>query len=170
MDVAGLEERWGPLKQSSRGVWVITRLLPTACTRPPTRCLSNSNQEKWNFKFKDAPGIPVVAGEAVYSVFFAGAEKGANFLYAIDGDTGQQKWKFETKGPCRTPIIADGVVYIGCFGNFHAVDAQSGTAKWGFEDTANLEGKKVKPVASSPAISNGTLYFITDEGFVYAIR
>lgn len=55
------------------------------------------------------------------AIFFPGAEKETDFLYSVDAGTGQLRWRFETGGPCRTPIVAESIVYIGCFGNFHAV-------------------------------------------------
>lgn len=49
-------------------------------------------------------------------------------------------------------------------------DAQSGAKKWSLETTTKLEGKTVKLVASSPALADGTMYFVTDDGYAYAIR
>lgn len=104
------------------------------------------------------------------AIFFAGAEKGSDYLFAIDARDGQQRWKFKVEGPCRSPIVADGVIYIGSFGNLYAVDAKTGTQKWFLKTKGAFEGKQVKSVASSPAVADATLYFVTDEGFVYAAK
>jgi len=104
------------------------------------------------------------------AVFLAGADNGKNFLYAIDASSGQQKWKFATDGPCHSPIATEGIVYVGCLGNFLAVDEQSGTKRWGIEAKAESQGKARKVVPSSPALSNGVLYFVTDDGYIYALR
>lgn len=140
---------------------------------------AKSGQEKWSTKVggKYLPVFPVTSvtiGTALAAhdktIFFAGVESTTDYLYAIDAKSGQQKWKFATKGPCRAPIATDEIVYIGCFGNFLAIDAQNGTKRWGIESKTEFHGKTVKVVPSSPALSNGTLYFLTDEGFVYALQ
>jgi eukaryotic-like serine/threonine-protein kinase len=104
------------------------------------------------------------------AVFLTGADNNKNFLYAIDESSGQQKWKFATEGPCHSPIAAEGIVYVGCLGNFLAVDEQNGTKRWGIEAKAESQGKARKVVPSSPALSNGVLYFVTDDGYIYALR
>jgi outer membrane protein assembly factor BamB len=103
-------------------------------------------------------------------VFLAGADNGKNFLYAIDRNSGQQKWKFTTESPCHSPIATEDTVYVGCLGNFLAVDEQNGTKRRGIEAKAESQGKSRKVVASSPALSNGLLYFVTDDGYIYAVR
>jgi len=55
-------------------------------------------------------------------------------------------------------------------GKLFALDAQNGTMRWGIEAKAESEGKMVKVVPSSPALNNGTLFYVTDEGFVYALQ
>lgn len=103
-------------------------------------------------------------------IYFAGTEKGSDHLFAIDAQTGQQIWKSKVEGPCRSPILAGGLVYLGSFGNFYAIDAKSGTEKWSLMTKSDVKGKKVSNVASSPAVDDATVYFVTDEGFFYAVN
>jgi outer membrane protein assembly factor BamB len=140
---------------------------------------AKSGQEKWNTKVGGkvqlvSPITSVTIGTSLAvndkAIFFAGAENDSDFLYAIDNNNGQQQWKLATNGPCRAPVATDDIVYIGCVGKFFAVDAKSGTTKWGIEAKAEAEGKAVKVVPSSPAFNNGTLFYVTDQGFVYALQ
>lgn len=143
-------------------------------------CLdSKTGRQKWMSQIggKVQPVYPITSvgigtslafnGNVIY---FAGAEKGSDHLFAIDAQTGQQIWKFKVARPCRSPIIAGGIVYLGSLGNFYAVDAKSGTEKWSLEAKSDFKGKKVANVASSPAVVGATVYFVTDEGFFYALN
>ena len=138
-----------------------------------------TGQQKWMTEIggKVRPVFPVRSvqvGTALAfdngTIFFAGTEKGSDYLFAIDAQSGQPKWKFKVAAPCRSPIIADGVIYLGSLGHLYAVDAKAGTQKWVLETKGEYKGKSVKNVASSPALVNGTAYFVTDEGFFYAMR
>ncbi|MDX6711466.1 MAG: eukaryotic-like serine/threonine-protein kinase [Blastocatellia bacterium] len=140
---------------------------------------AKTGQEKWNTKVGGkvqsvSPITTVTIGTSLAvhnnSIFFAGAENETDFLYAIDSSNGQQRWKFATNGPCRAPIVTDDIVYVGCVGKLFAIDAQNGTMKWGIEAKTESEGKTVKVVPSSPALNNGALFYVTDEGFVYALQ
>jgi outer membrane protein assembly factor BamB len=100
------------------------------------------------------------------TIYFGGAED----LFAIDAKTGELKWKFETKSPCRAPIFADGLVYFGTIGKLYAVDGKTGQMKWEIEtSTKTMEGKR-KNVSSSPAVADGVIYFLSDDGNFYAIH
>ena len=72
------------------------------------------------------------------------------------------------------PIIADGIVYFGSFegysgplffgdtsGGLHAVDAQSGQKLWDFSAPGILR---------VPAVADGTVYFGSDKGILYAVK
>jgi outer membrane protein assembly factor BamB len=103
-------------------------------------------------------------------IYFGGAEKGSDHIFAIDAQTGQQIWKVKVAKPCRSPIIAGGVIYLGSLGNLYAIDAKSGAEKWSLEAKSDLKGRKVSNVASSPAVADAIIYFVTDEGFFYAVN
>jgi eukaryotic-like serine/threonine-protein kinase len=108
-------------------------------------------------------------------------------LYAIDLESGAQKWKFATKSEVTSsPAVDAGTVFFGSYdGKFYAVDAGNGRMKWSFQTGgerryagSHLHG--AQPVAevmpdpfdyylSSPAISNGEVYFGSGDGNVYAL-
>jgi outer membrane protein assembly factor BamB len=114
--------------------------------------------EKWPLAFYDG------------TIFFDGSEGGSEYLYAVDAQTGKQDWKFKVATSSRSPVVADGVVYLGSRGNLYAVDAKTGTQKWVLETKSEYQGRRVSNMASSPAIVDGTAYFVTDDGFFYAMR
>ena len=140
---------------------------------------ANTGQQKWFAQVggRVQPVFPVVSVRigtslALYdkTIFFAGSDKGSDYLFAIDAQNGQQRWKFKLDGPCRAPIVADGIIYLGSFGKFYVIDAKAGTQRWFLKTKSEFEGKTVKNVASSPAIADNTVYFVTDEGFFYAVK
>jgi len=116
---------------------------------------------------------------------YAGSTDG-NF-YAVDLESGAQKWKFETKvRVTSSPAVNRGVVYFaGYDGKFYAVDAPSGQLKWKFQTGGErrFAGRHIhgiQPAAetmpdpfdfylSSPAVWNGTVYFGSGDGNIYAL-
>jgi eukaryotic-like serine/threonine-protein kinase len=137
---------------------------------------------KW--KFHTAGRVissPAVANGMVY----AGSTDGN--LYAVDLESGAQKWKFETKvRVTSSPAVSGGVVYFGSYdGKFYALDAVSGQLKWKFQTAGerrfaarHIHG--IQPATetmpdpfdfylSSPAVWNGTVYFGSGDGNVYAL-
>ena len=137
---------------------------------------------KWTFHAKgQLISSPAVDGATIY----VGSTGG--FLYAVDRAAGTEKWKFETKSRiASSPAVAGGLVYFGAYdGNFYAVDAATGKLKWKFQTDGerqftarHLHG--LQPAAetmpdpwdcylSSPAIWNGSVYFGSGDGNVYAL-
>lgn len=100
------------------------------------------------------------------TLYFCRAEK----LYALDATTGKQKWEFATESYCRSPVVADGIVYIGGLGKLYAVDAHKGTPTGTLESAEKIGERNVKHVLSSPAVSDGQLYIVSDDGRVYALK
>jgi outer membrane protein assembly factor BamB len=85
-----------------------------------------------------------------------------NSLHAVDALTGQQKWTYRTKKTCLAPAVANGVIYVACKDNaLLAVDAESGQEKWKY--------KTPHPPYSYPVIGNGVIYFLDEEGVIYAL-
>jgi eukaryotic-like serine/threonine-protein kinase len=125
---------------------------------------------------------PAIAGGLVY----VGSTDGN--LYAVNLNSGMMKWKFESKARIvSTPAVADGVVYFSSYdGLVYAVDAFSGKLKWSFKNAGerrfaarHIHG--ALPVAetmpdpfdvylSSPAVWNGTVYFGSGDGNIYALH
>ena len=140
------------------------------------------NKVKWKFLTGEMViGSPVVWSDAVY----VGSADG-NF-YAVDAGSGMQKWKFEAKSRITsTAAVTGGTAYFGAYdGKFYALDATTGKAKWTFQTggerrftAKHLHG--VQPAAetmpdpfdcflSSPVVLNGTVYFGSGDGNVYAL-
>jgi eukaryotic-like serine/threonine-protein kinase len=124
---------------------------------------------------------PAVAGGIVYV-----GSSDQNF-YALDQASGALKWKFHTESSiASSPAVAAGLVYFGSFdGAFYALDALTGSLKWKFDTQGErrfthraLHG--LQPAGelmpdpwdfwlSSPAVSDGAVYFGSGDGHVYAL-
>jgi outer membrane protein assembly factor BamB len=97
-------------------------------------------------------------------------------LYAVDAQTGKEKWQLQIGGVLSSdPIIADGIIYFGSTeessggllgghptGTLHAVDVQNGQELWKY----TVEGI----TSRAPAVSDGTVYFGSEEGHFYAVK
>ncbi|HUO28809.1 MAG TPA: PQQ-binding-like beta-propeller repeat protein [Bryobacteraceae bacterium] len=137
---------------------------------------------KWRFQTQG----PVLSSPAVDAgtVYFGSSDQD---FYAVDQTTGALQWKFHTESAiASSPAVANGLVYFGSFdGAFYALDAARGTLKWKFETEGerrfshrHLHG--LQPYAevmpdpwdfwmSSPAVSNGIVYFGSGDHHVYAL-
>jgi outer membrane protein assembly factor BamB len=137
---------------------------------------------KWAFK----TGGRVYSSPAVADgVVFVGSTDGN--LYAVDAAAGTQKWKFTTRGRVvSSPAVAAGVVYFESYdSNFYAVDTATGVLKWKFATKGerrfaakHIHGMQPESeqmpdpfdfYLSSPAVSNGAVYFGSGDGNVYAL-
>ena len=137
---------------------------------------------KWTFK----TGGRVYSSPAVADgMVFVGSADGN--LYAVDAVAGTQKWKFATRGRVvSSPAVEAGVVYFESYdSNFYAVDSATGTLKWKFATKGekrfaakHIHGMQPESeqmpdpfdfYLSSPAVSNGTVYFGSGDGNVYAL-
>ena len=137
---------------------------------------------KWKFQTKgQVISSPAVANGVIYVAATNGN------LYAIDLESGAQKWKLALGvRATASPAVDHGVVYLGTYsGRFYAVDAAAGTLKWKFqtEGERRFAGKHLhgsEPAGetmpdpfdcylSSPAVWNGTVYFGSGDGNIYAL-
>jgi len=116
-----------------------------------------TGQTKWKAKARGKIGTGFAL--AYDTIYFGGLD---DSIYALDANNGQEKWRFKTLDSCDAPVIADGIVYAGGSEHLFAIDAHSGAQIW------VLTEKKV--TMSSPAVTDGVLYMLADEGYVYAIR
>ncbi len=118
-------------------------------------------------------------------VLYVGSTDGN--LYAVDIQSGTQKWKFAAGVRITSsPAVAGGLVYFESYsGSFIALDAAHGQVKWKFKTDGerrftakNIHGGM--PIAeadpdpfdvylSSPVIADGTVYFGSGDGNVYAL-
>lgn len=137
---------------------------------------------KWKFHTGgQVVSTPAVVGDVVY------VGSNDHNLYAISLEGGTLKWKFKTDSRVSSsPAVMGGVVYFLSYdGNFYAVDAATGKGKWKFATGGErrFAAKHIhgaQPITetmpdpfdfylSSPAIENGTLYFGSSDGNVYAL-
>ncbi len=136
---------------------------------------------KWKFR-TEGPVLssPVVSGGAVYF------GSGDHFLYSV-GLTGKLRWKLETGGAVHgSPAVVDGAVYVvSRDGALRAVDAASGQLRWSFATGGERRftapgihglqpaGEQMPDptdlLLSSPAVSEGAVYFGSGDGHVYAV-
>jgi outer membrane protein assembly factor BamB len=87
----------------------------------------------------------------------------------------QVKWSFpinyDPDAPLASPVLANGVVYVASSAGLpgiHALNASTGAQLWNF---AALDSMGLfDPVYSSPAVTNGVVYFGTWLGIVYAVN
>ena len=137
---------------------------------------------KWTFHTR---GEVVSSPAVVDGVIYVGSNDGN--LYALDQQTGAKKWAFSTGARvASSPAVNHGLVYFGSYdGNFYAVDTASGKLRWKFRNAGerrfaatHLHG--FLPVSetmpdpfdtylSSPAVSNGSVYFGSGDGNIYAL-
>ena len=137
---------------------------------------------KWTFKTGGAiVASPAIADGVVYITGMDG------HLFAIDQETGKEKWNFKSRMPiASSPAIDGGTVYfVSSAGSLAAIDAATGKPKWVFAteferkfEAKNLHGypspAQTIPDAwdiwtSSPAVTNGKVYFGSGDGNVYAV-
>jgi outer membrane protein assembly factor BamB len=95
-------------------------------------------------------------------VYFGGFDKNVT---ALNVTTGALVWNFTTAGwiAASSPAVEDGVVYIGGgYGNaFYALNATDGSQLWNYTLSNNVH--------SSPALSEGMVYFGSFDRNVYAL-
>jgi outer membrane protein assembly factor BamB len=128
---------------------------------------ATTGQEKWHFNLAGSYISPAVAGDGV----FVRAESGQDgYILALSLDSGARRWQFKFPhvgssysnfgGHVTSPLIVDGLVLVGASQTFFALDAETGEIVWTF--------RTGKPVSSSAAVADGTLYF-TDFARLYAV-
>lgn len=108
-------------------------------------------------------------------------------LYALDLHSQILKWKFAAESAITSsPAVKNGVVYFGSYdGFFYAVSAETGQLRWKFQTGGerryagkhlhyNQPSGETMPdpwdfYLSSPAVSNGLVYFGSGDGNIYAL-
>src|ERR1051326_252677 len=111
----------------------------------------------------------------------AGAEcqrpDGASMFRANPARTGVQqtrgpqtfckvKWKFKADAEVESsPVIADGVMYVPTYsGSIHALDLNTGKEK-----RSPFQDKRRYKFSSSPLVAGKTIYFLNQDGCLYAL-
>lgn len=146
------------------------------------RGVANLNGIKWKFH---TPGRVISSPAIVNGVAYVGSTDGN--LYALDVASGNLKWKFGTKSWVNSsPAVAAGLVYFESYDStFYALEASTGQLKWTFQTGGEKRyaGKHLhhlEPAAetmpdpwdfylSSPSVWNGTVYFGSGDGSIYAL-
>ena len=141
-----------------------------------------SGSVKWIFK----AGGPIVTSPAIADgvVYIASLD---GHLYAVDQETGKEKWNFKSRMPiASSPALSgDSLYFVSSAGALAALDTATGKPKWVFAieyerkfEAKNLHGypspAQTIPDAwdiftSSPAVSDGKVYFGSGDGNVYAV-
>jgi len=87
-------------------------------------------------------------------------------MLALDSQDGEELWRFPTEGWVWSgPALSEDRLYFGDLnGYFYAVDATTGTQAWRI-GSEQLDG----PIAGSPLVEEGAIYFTTESGTIYAV-
>ncbi len=147
---------------------------------------ASTGKERWHSQpgSTDQSPQPVdVVGLAVdgSKLYVSETNDTASVLYALDSSTGSALWRFPLPGGARyatAPVTANGIVYVGATeqsGVIYAVNAQTGTQRWGFVASAApaLSALVVRPLSGgplvfAPLVFNGMVY-IRAGSQVYAL-
>lgn len=103
-------------------------------------------------------------------ITFAGREKGNDHIFGVSAADGKELWRLKIDAPTRNPVVADGIAYYGGLGKLLAVDIVNGQLRWEIPYQSKVDGSSVTNAVSSPAVSDGRLHVISDEGVVYAYK
>ena len=112
------------------------------------------------FKFKTDEGVESTPAVSEGMIYFGGDVN----LYAVNIETSEKMWIFETDDDVMSsPALFDNILYFANCGddNFYALDAKTGKEKWVFKPNDYNIGY------SSPALSNGVVYF--GGNYLYAL-
>ena len=139
-----------------------------------------------SLKWKFPTAGPIVSSPSMADgIVYVGSAD--NNLYAVDAASGKLRWKFDTHGDVNSsPAIVDGTVYVlSLDGNLYAVDAATGRQRWSFATQGerrfsaagflgSMPSTEMMPdpwdfYLSSPAVVDGTVYFGSGDGHIYAV-
>ena len=114
-----------------------------------------SGQEKWKFKTGRILYPPAVHDSVVYAV-------SSDNLHALDARTGAEQWTVNTvRNRLTAPVIVDNTIIVGAGKFLLALDRTNGREKWRFEAGDTM---------TTPAVSDGAVYFWSTDGCFYAVR
>lgn len=97
---------------------------------------------------------------------FAGCDDGN--VTSLDTRTGTLKWSFKTGGAVRSaPAIFENMVAVGSDdGTLHILNKYTGKEEWSYSPGYYLFSS---PASSSPVVYGKTIYFATENGYIYAL-
>ena len=176
-DIIGSADGWTPVRVSEGTVYVASR---------DGRVLAldaENGARRWVFDLRGDEGVGSVFGSPVVGerlVYVGGAidEAKEGKLVALrkdrDSSGGIEEGEWEVRLPDAIvggPVLAQDLVLVGSEdGNFYAFNAADGTEVWTFPTEGRREGKgKGKQIWSTPAVSDGVVYFGAMDDYVYAL-
>lgn len=129
------------------------------------RVLESDGSKRWSESLQYPNTEPALFGDRLYLV-------DANDLLCLDIETGETRWEFTEAGPPSdqvvytamygTPLLSNGAVYFnGMHGRIWAINAFSGCEQWSTPLTPDGESN---PISGVPAVDDGTLYVVGDDG------
>ena len=118
---------------------------------------ASTGQRRWKAEKTGRANTLLAVSAGV--IYFGGKDVG---LFAVDAQTGQERWRLKTPAPCRTPVVAGGIVYVPVGDAVAAVDAAAGQLKWAYRNKVALR--------VPPALADGALYYVDDNGQMYALK
>ncbi|MCW4029198.1 MAG: PQQ-binding-like beta-propeller repeat protein [Candidatus Bathyarchaeota archaeon] len=142
---------------------------------------SSTGTKLWSYPYKthvrDVSGIQASPAVADGFVFFVASD---HVFYALNAATGSQVWNVtKLSVDVSSPVVADGLVYVCVPRGFLAFNASTGATiqTYVLKDIANakiIDGHwqvitGYGLIKSSPTISNGVIYFTSENGNLYAI-
>lgn len=142
-----------------------------ACGNTIQSFQAKSGRLKWAVKFSsDITTVPAVANGSIYLACKNGK------AYALTS-VGKLKWQAPAElgsAAHASPVVAGDTVIFGANrGTLAAYDTDTGALRWEYlVQPSSLDYGKVRYVnlASSPAVSNGALYVLADDGALHAFR
>jgi outer membrane protein assembly factor BamB len=117
----------------------------------------DSGETRWKFKDHSLHMGPITVGEAAYSHF-------PGLFVVQDSGTGEPLWSYELgDGTTEDIAVADGMVFAHAGPVLHAVEA--GTRKGARVWTHRADSAAV----TRPVVADGTVYFGSRDGTLYAV-
>ncbi|MDA1188493.1 MAG: PQQ-binding-like beta-propeller repeat protein [Chloroflexi bacterium] len=123
--------------------------------------LENQKGFVWGFSTPESSilGTPVSSDNLVYVTSSNGR------LYAVDRETGLESWHFRVSGPATAAptVLGDTVILADHQGRIYGLKAGTGQLLWEIQGLAGT-------ISSPPIFANKTLYVVTEEGVLAAVR
>jgi outer membrane protein assembly factor BamB len=91
---------------------------------------------------------------------------GSECLFAMDSTTGKKRWRFtveEGNEWYNTAVAAQGEALVVLCSNLYSLDPQTGAELWRFHPDGDAD------IYSVPAIADGTVCFLTTDGYLQAV-
>ncbi len=122
----------------------------------------NGKKVLWEYEGEDGFVKAIYANEK--TVVFVGYQ---DYINALDRKSGQLRWRLDTGNWTPSLLGVDGVIYYGsATTHVYAVSTDSGDIQWQF----NIGGGSFNYMLGVPVINDGVLYFLSQQGDIYALE